>query len=442
MTGVETLMWRLERFDRRLSATMSLVVRLDGRVPVDGLVDQLSSMCASVPRLADRVQESPLGLAPPVWERDPLFSVENHMGALDGPLWEVAAEVVAMRFPPGRPPWRAVVASSSPETLILHLHHSYTDGLGGVRLLAELFDGPPGGSHSGAAAESTRPDSSDRPGPSMVGEISGEIGRAVQLWARAVPWAVRTLDRARSDPAQLLDQARATLAALQGQAGAASGPASPVLAGRSAEVYLAPLDLELAALRATSRRLGVTINDVFLAALLDGLARYHSKHGSVAPSLRLAVPISNRSSEVEMHNQILGTVLRGPLGALDFDERARLIHEMVAQGRHQPWAALIEELASGAVRVPGLLRLVAAAVGGMDVLASNVVGPPMPMSLCGIPIRSMTPIGPRTGSALNVTLLSYCSTASLGINIDPAAVSDPEVLFDCLSAGFDDHLAG
>jgi len=53
----------------------------------------------------------------------------------------------------------------------------------------------------------------------------------------------------------------------------------------------------------------------------------------------------------------------------------------------------------------------------------------------------MTPIGPRTGSALNVTLLSYCATASLGINIDPAAVSDPEVLFDCLTAGFDESLA-
>lgn len=126
---------------------------------------------------------------------------------------------------------------------------------------------------------------------------------------------------------------------------------------------------------------------------------------------------------------------------MDFDERARLIHEMVAQGKDQPWVALIEELASGAVRVPGVLRFLAAAIGGMDVLASNVVGPPVPMWLAGVPIRSMTPIGPRTGSALNVTLLSYCGTASLGINIDPAAVSDPEVLLDCLTAGFEEALA-
>lgn len=438
MTGVEALMWRLERYDRRLSATMSLVVELDEPVPVDGLIDRLSQMCETVPRLADRVREAPLGLAPPAWERDPLFAVENHIASMEGPPWEVAAEVVGLRFPAGRPPWRAVVASSSPETLVLHLHHSYTDGLGGVRLLGELFDLSPDG--AGAPGVSPGPVPPARP-ISMVDEISGEVGRAVHLMARAVPWAVRTLDRARSEPGKVLDDARAMVASLQAQAGAASGPPSPVLAGRSAELYLAPLHLELAAMRTTGKRLGVTINDVFLAGLLDGLARYHSKHGSVAPSLRLALPISNRSSEYDMHNQILGTILRGPLGPLDFDERARLIHEMVAQGRNQPWADLIEELASGAVRVPGLLRLIAGAIGGMDVLASNVVGPPVPMWLGGVPIRSLTPVGPRTGSALNVTLMSYCSTASLGINIDPAAVSDPEVLFDCLTAGFEECLA-
>ena len=440
MTGIEALMWRLERFDRRMAATMSLVVTLDGPVPADGLIDRLSAMCEAVPRLADRVRESPLGLAPPAWERDPLFSIENHVGTMEGPVWEVAAEVVGMRFPSGRPPWLAVVASSCPNTVILHLHHSYTDGLGGVRLLAELFDLSPDGSGSARSRPSIGP-AAPPPSASLVGEITGEVGRAVQMWSRAVPWAARTLDRARSHPAQLLDDARSAFTALQAQATAAAGPASPVLLGRSSEMFLAPLDLDLGAVRATGRRLGVTINDVFLAGLLDGLARYHAKHGSVAPSLRMALPISSRSSTVEMHNQVFGTVVRGPLGPLDFDERARLIHEMVAQGRDQPWAGIVEELASGAVRVPGILRFVAGAMGGMDVLASNVVGPPVPMWLAGVPIRSMTPIGPRSGAALNVTLLSYCGTASLGINIDPAAVSDPEVLLDCLAAGCEEGLS-
>ena len=157
MTGIEALMWRLERFDRRMAATMSLVVTLDGPVPADRLIDRLSAMCQSVPRLADRVRESPLGLAPPAWERDPAFSIENHVCTMEGPVWEVASEVVAMPFPSGRPPWLAVVASSWPNTVILHLHHSYTDGLGGVRLLAELFDLSQHGSGSAPAGPSVRP---------------------------------------------------------------------------------------------------------------------------------------------------------------------------------------------------------------------------------------------------------------------------------------------
>jgi hypothetical protein len=97
--------------------------------------------------------------------------------------------------------------------------------------------------------------------------------------------------------------------------------------------------MDLDVLRAAARRLDVKVNDIFLAGLLDGLGRYHAKHGSVAPSLRLGVPISQRSSDLEMQNQLFGAMLKGPISRLDFDERARLLHEMVALARHQSWTA-------------------------------------------------------------------------------------------------------
>jgi cytochrome P450 len=45
--------------------------------------------------------------------------------------------------------------------------------------------------------------------------------------------------------------------------------------------------------------------------------------------------------------------------------------------------------------------------------------------LAGARILANYPIGPRTGCALNVTLLSYCDELHMGLNIDPAAVTDP-----------------
>lgn len=453
MTGVEALMWRLGRHDGRFQATMSLVATLERPVPRPDLLARLSELCAAVPRLRERVRESPLAVVPPAWEPDPAFAVEQHLAEMPGSVWEVAAAVVAEPFEEGRPPWRVVVASTSPPALVLHLHHSYTDGLGGVRLLAELFDFEPGSAPPArSSARSSAPFVPPAPGPgdappappldALLREVEAEVRRGLGVWTRAVPWAARTLAAARQEPARILEAAGELLEAVQIQAGAALGPASPVLSRRSPGVHLAPLDLDLTALRTVARRLGATINDVFLAGLLDGLERYHAKHGSVAPSLRLGLPISSRDSDADLRNQVFGAVVRGPLGGLDFDERARLVHEIVLHGRRVPWAGLFEEVAEGAVRVPGAVRMAAAAMSWLDVLASNVTGPAAPMWLAGVPVTGMTPVGPRSGSAINATLLSYCGTASVGLNVDPAAVPDPGVLVDCLGAAFDEAAAG
>lgn len=446
MSGVEALMWRLGLHDARFRATMSLAVRLDGRLEPDGLRDRLSRLCTAVPRLQERVRQSSLATAPPRWVTDPFFSVDRHIEIWPGPLWDVAAEVVAQPFRDGSPPWRAVLTGDSPSALVLHLHHSYTDGLGGMRLVGELFDFSPGRLDrplirgDGGAPGATERLAPPRPA-SVLTDLEAELAHSLDVWSRLLPWAGRTLTSARHEPLAVLSAATGLVSALQTHAGGALGPASPLLRSRSAQVVLDSVDVDLDAMRRTGARLGATVNDVFLAGLLDGLERYHTKHGSRAPSLRLGMPISNRVSDAEMRNQVFGAVVRGPLGPLDFDERTRLVHEIVLQGRHQPWAGLMEDVAAGASRLPGAARLLAAVAGSLDVVASNVIGPPAPMWLAGVPVASMTPVGPRSGAAVNATLLSYCGSASIGLNIDPAAVPDGDVLMDCLRAAFEEGLA-
>ena len=455
MTGLEALMWRLGRRDARFQATMSLVVTVDGRISLPDLASRLAVLCRSVPRLCDRVCESPLGLAAPSWEPDPDFAVDRHVAVATGELWEVASSVVADPFDDRRPPWRVAVvpgAGGAGDSVVLHLHHSYTDGLGGIRLLGELFDLDRGAEsntarHSLAADGGPSPAGDTPPAAPAAGglealliDVEEEVRRALGLWSRALPWASRTLTAARRDPGTLLRSAADIAGAIQAQAGAAMGPASPVLARRSARVALVPLLVDLEQGRELSRRIGVTLNDVYLAGLLDGLERYHAKLGSVPPSLRLGIPISIRESEIDMRNQVFGSVLRGPLGSLDFAERARLVHEIVLLARRQPLAHLVEDIASAAIRLPGGVQAAASALSSLDVLASNVIGPPMPMWLTGRRIRAMVPFGPRSGSAINATLLSYDGTAHIGVNLDPAAVPDAGVLVDCLEAAFSDAL--
>jgi hypothetical protein len=79
-------------------------------------------------------------------------------------------------------------------------------------------------------------------------------------------------------------------------------------------------------------------------------------------------------------------------------------------------------------------------VRSIDVVASNVPGPPLDLYLAGCRLDRMIPFGPRGGAGLNVTLLSYCGAVQVGVNMDPAAIPDTAVLTDCLEAGFEEVL--
>jgi diacylglycerol O-acyltransferase len=439
MTGLESLMWRLGAGGQ--AATMSLVASVDSLPPRPALESRLERVAASVPRLQQRVLRPTFSAVPPAWVPDPDFRASRHLEEAppgSGPA-AVVAGVIATPFPPDRPPWRAVMAGGSGPSVVFHLHHSYTDGLGGVQLLTELMDFAPDGDRS--ATERAAPPPSPAAGPGLLQDLRSELAHQARTWGRALPWASRTVTAAATDPASVLRPAASVAAALSNQLRAALGPSSPVLSSRSPAVVFSTIDLPLDAMRAAAARVGAKVNDVFLAGLLDGLARYHVKQGSRAPSLRLGVPISARQGEEElMRNQLMGAVLRGPLGDLDFDERARLLHEMVVISRRQPWDGVVDDLGELASRLPGADRMVAATVASLDVLASNVTGPDVPMWLAGSRVTRMTPVGPRSGSAVNATLLSYDGTASIGLNIDPAAVRDPGVLHDCLASAYAEGL--
>ena len=66
---------------------------------------------------------------------------------------------------------------------------------------------------------------------------------------------------------------------------------------------------------------------------------------------------------------------------------------------------------------------------------------PVPFYLAGAKVDGFYGFGPTIGAAVNITLMSYCGTCFVGVNIDTGAVPDPEVLMDCLQSGFDEVLA-
>ena len=60
------------------------------------------------------------------------------------------------------------------------------------------------------------------------------------------------------------------------------------------------------------------------------------------------------------------------------------------------------------------------------------------MYISGAQLLQNYPMGPLAGVAFNLTLLSYLGSLDMGINIDAAAVAEPERLAALLSQAFKD----
>ena len=59
----------------------------------------------------------------------------------------------------------------------------------------------------------------------------------------------------------------------------------------------------------------------------------------------------------------------------------------------------------------------------------------------GARLDRLLALAPLTGAAVNVALFSYLDDLHIGINMDPAAVTEPDRLMAALRAGWDDVLA-
>ena len=73
--------------------------------------------------------------------------------------------------------------------------------------------------------------------------------------------------------------------------------------------------------------------------------------------------------------------------------------------------------------------------------AANLRGSPVPLYIAGARVVANYPFGPRTGTALNATVMSYADDLHLGLNIDPAAIIDIKAFMSDIDASFDTFLA-
>ena len=441
MGPADAVLWDIED-DPVLRSTIVAVALLDRTPDWEQLRDRLDRVSCRIPRLRERVVDPPFGLGPPRWVVDDDFDLAYHLRRVRCPapgdlraVLDLAQPAAMAGFDRSRPLWEFTLVEDLADgraALIQKLHHSVTDGVGGVELALLLLDDRP-----------DPPPNEDRPPPrprsaSSLAELS--LYAAGERLA-ALGGAVRALPAFARDTVPRLAEVAPSVARLVRPV---SHPASPLLRGRSLSRRLHVLEVPFDGLRAAGHAVGGTANDAYLAAVVGGLARYHNHHAVALEELRVTMPINiRRADDAFVGNRFTPARFAVPADIADPAERTRRLGELARRWRDEPANAFTDAVAAALDALP---RPVTTAVMGsmlrnIDLVCSNVPGLPGRAWLAGAEVQRQFAFAPPGGSALSVTLMSHATTACVGIATDGAAVPDPERLASFLAEEFDAVLA-
>lgn len=451
MSDEDALMWNIEK-DPALRSTITTVMTFDSVIPHAALQRRIERLSRVIPRLRQRVRSNPLSIAPPRWEVDPHFDLNFHLwwtrcpgkrGLAD--VLELAEPIAMSGFDRARPLWRTIVVEGMKgggSAIIMKVHHSITDGVGGVALMLELFDGTPD------APERDMPDPPkvhvmSQP-ERIVDAYNYERRRQLEFLRRSVTGGVSGLAGALSNPAGTVSGATQLAASVGRVLRPVAHPMSPLMTGRSLSCEFDTLTLPLDATKAAAKAAGGKLNDAFVAGIAMGLADYHRHHGIECDELRMSIPINVRKDgEAVAGNAFVPARIELNVGLDDPVEMMCHVREMVTNARHEPANDLVEPVSNILNRLPttATTALFGSMVKGVDFTTSNVPGAPIPLYLAGVELTGQYPFGPLAGTATNITLLSYQNNLNIGINSDPAAVEDAPLLTSCCRAAYDRILA-
>ncbi|QYG93833.1 DUF1298 domain-containing protein [Iamia sp. SCSIO 61187] len=456
MSDSDALMWTIEK-DAMLRSTITAVAVLDRAPDHDRLRHLLERGTRLVPRLRQRVRAHPLSIAPPRWEIDPHFDLDYHLrfarAAGTGDLRSVLdmAQPIAMAgFDRARPLWEATLIEGMEDdraALVMKVHHAITDGVGSIKLALIMFE---------LERDGTAEDMPAAPAAKVMSEVSRwvdaiaheqrrALGIARRSGATVAGSAVTAATSVVGDPAGTAARVRETVESVAHLVAPATAPLSPVMTGRSLSVRFDSIEVPLAAVKAAAKSAGATLNDAFVAATAGGFALYHQEMGAPADALRMTMPINVRTAGTEdvAGNQFVPARFPIPLDVEDPVERMRVLHELVLRQRGEPSLGFVEPMAGLLRRLPTTLTtgLFGSMLKGVDLVTSNVPGAPLPIYTAGGRVEAMYALGPLTGAAANLTLLSYLDDLHIGVNVDPAAVTEPDRLVRALRTAWDDLLA-
>ena len=372
------------------------------------------------------------------------FDLDAHLQLVHGEgtdvegVLDLAAQSAREGIDRDSPLWQVVVVDDmdgGAGAVIFKLHHSLTDGVGGMEILLSLLDW------------SRHPDdhvelepARSYPQEGFLGQLLGQVASR----ARALAGVPGLALRAARDPLHAVTSTWLTSESLVRLLTPGTTRLSPLFAGHSDRWVFDTHEVPMAELRRSAAISGGTINDVFMASVTGGLYRYHRKLGHEITHLRVNLPVSFRRPGDPVGGNLFTPVrFTVPVDEPDPRERVRQLGALCRRWRTEPALPLTETIADVLSRLPNraTTAVLASMMYGVDFVATNVPGIDRRCYIAGAEVLRQFAFAPLAGAAVNFSLVSHAGTACVGVNMDEAAVSEPDILMACLRDSFDEVIA-
>ncbi len=442
MSGSDALLWTIST-DPVMRPTIVAVMILAGSPAWPEVQARVGALTQTLPRLRSRALSRGPGRIRPQFVPDSAFDLDLHLRRVRiagaggrRHVLDMAQTMATSGFDHALPLWEAVLVEDldgGESALVMKVHHALIDGVGGLAALAALFDSPGRGSDGGPQGATTTP------GTASGGE--GRVAGSSALHPDDLSVAVTLVDDA-LDAVQHPIRSLGRLAAVGTSAARLMAPAgrpvSPIMHGRGFRRHVEVIDVPVADLRRAARGWQGTINDVFVASVVRGLARYHEQHGTTSSGFRALMPVNVRNpGDRGAGNHFVPARFVIPVHA-DLADTVAEVQRLTGAWKQAPGLAVSEILSNGLSTLPApVARAVwSSMLMGNDFCITNVPGPPIPVSIDGALVRAIYALAPPSGAAFNVSLVSMADQACVALTVDTVAVPDSAKLAASIDDGF------
>ncbi|MEH6570905.1 MAG: wax ester/triacylglycerol synthase family O-acyltransferase [Halioglobus sp.] len=417
----------------------------------EALVSDFSENIKRLPMLRWKLARVPFGLNHPVWVQAEDFDIRYHLRHVTCPapgddraFSQLVSQLYAYPMDQSAPLWLTWIVDGLADgktAVVTLVHHAYTDGTGAARMLERLL--LPARAKQYPVAEL---DAVKNPGKLRL-FVNGLVDLPL-LFARELPGILRgarTLSRYN----------KARLASGQAMPpGPDDAPYSPFNTALTHRRTFAYKTFSLADIKAISKRMEVSINDLFVAVCAGAFREFlqDSDFDLDARPMVCTLPVNLRPPPEEddlVGNQVGTGYMWVPSHIADPRERLQATHE-AAQTMKSYLAATSDVNISRVMQL--LPPLYAKTMGWIfdrtrgkvnlagNLVLSNVAGPTKPLNIGKATVSNWLSIGQVSGGVgLNITVWSYAGNFNVCLMADAQVVPDGWVLLDCISNALDQY---